>query len=466
MLQKTFAARVAILSLLCIGATQAQEAAKQTQATAKPAQDLANQTLETRLDDYMNALTALHRFGGAVLVARDGVPVLAKGYGFANAEWQVANAPTVKFRVGSITKQFTATLIMMLQNDGKLAVSDPVCKFVPACPAAWRPITLHQILTHTAGVPEYTELPSFKRTQALPATPAQLLARFKSLPLDFKPGTKFKYSNSGYVLLGFVLERVTGTPYATLLKTRIFDVVHMDDSGYDDNAAIIPHRAAGYTSRRGQLANAAYIDMTIPYAAGSIYSTVKDLLKWDQALYTTALLPKGSLDAMFTPYKAIAGYGWAIDTQFGHKMISHNGGIDGFVSNIARYPDDKVTIIVLSNLEMAPIGPLAKDLAAIVFDQPYTIPAEANYISLAQPTLALLAGRYRVDVAPDIVVEIIPAQDGVVCHVQGQTFRLRPETTTKFSSEDAMASLVFDGDGSKPPPGLVFNGQFKATRIP
>ena len=459
MSKKRIAAQVAILAFLCVSATQAQDPAKQNQAPAKPA-------LESRLDAYLNALAALNRFSGAVLVARNGVSVLDRGYGLANAEWQIANAPTVKFRVGSITKQFTATLVMMLQKDGKLTTSDPLCKFVPACPAAWRQITLHQILTHTAGIPDYTELPSFKTTQALAATPAQLVARFKALPLDFKPGTKFKYSNSGYVLLGFVLERVSGTPYATLLKDRILDVVHMDDSGYDDNAAIIPRRAAGYTTHNGKLANAAFIDMTIPYAAGSIYSTVKDLLKWDQALYTTALLPKALLDAMFTPYKAIAGYGWAIDTQFGHKMISHNGGIDGFVSNIARYPDDKVTIIVLSNLETAPIGTISKDLAAIVFDQPYTMPAEAHYISLAKPALALLAGRYRVDVAPDIIVEIIPAQNGVVCHVQGQTFQLRPETATKFSSEDAMASLIFDGDGSKAPPGLVFNGQFKATRIP
>jgi CubicO group peptidase (beta-lactamase class C family) len=452
MLTRKIGGLIATLAFLCSAATHAADPPKQA--------------LETKLDAYLKALTGLNRFSGAVLVARDGVPVLDKGYGFANAEWQIANAPTVKYRVGSITKQFTATLLMMLQNDGKLAVSDPVCKFVPACPTAWRSITLHQILTHTAGIPDYTELPTFKTTQALGASPKQLVERFKALPLEFKPGEKFMYSNSGYVLLGFVIERVSGVSYATLLKTRIFDVVHMNDTGYDDNAAIIAHRAAGYTTHDGKLANAAYIDMTVPYAAGSIYSTVEDLLKWDQALYTTALLPKASLDAMFTPYKAIAGYGWAIDTQFGHKMISHNGGIDGFVSNIARYPDDKVTIIVLSNLETTPIGTMAKDLAAIVFEQPYTIPAQAHYISLGKPALALLAGRYRVDVAPDIVVEIIPAENGVVCHVQGSTFNLRAETATKFSSEDAMASLVFDGDGSKTAPGLVFNGQFKATRIP
>jgi CubicO group peptidase (beta-lactamase class C family) len=443
---------IVTLALLCSSTTSAANA--------------PGEALEPKLDAYLKALTALNRFSGAVLVARDGVPILDKGYGFANAEWQIANTPAAKYRVGSITKQFTATLIMMLQNDGKLAVTDPVCKFVEACPSAWRAITLHQILTHTSGIPDYTELPTFKTTQALSATPKELVARFKALPLEFKPGEKFKYSNSGYVLLGLVIERVSGVAYATLLKTRIFDVVHMSDSGYDNNAAIISHRASGYTTRGGKLANAAYIEMTVPYAAGSIFSTVDDLLKWDQALYTTALLPKASLDAMFTPYKAIAGYGWAIDTQFGHQMISHNGGIDGFVSNIARYPDDKVTIIVLSNLETAPIGTMAKDLAAIVFDQPYTMPAQAHYIALAKPAIALLAGRYRVDVAPDIIIEIVPTENGVICHVQGQTFKLQPETASKFSSEDAMASVVFDGDGSKAAPGLIFNGQFKATRIP
>lgn len=436
-------------------------------ASGAHAGDVNSRAIAEKLDSYMQVSTALNRFSGAVLVAKNGVPILSKGYGFANAEWQVPNSASAKYRVGSITKQFTATLVMMLQEQGRLKVGDQICKFVPACPAAWAPITLHQVLTHTAGIPEYTELPGFKNTQSLPSTPEQLVARFKNLRLDFKPGEKFKYSNSGYVLLGYIVERISHASYAALLKKEIFDPVHMNDSGVDDNYAIIPRRAAGYIMHNGQLANAGFIDMSVPFAAGSIYSTVEDMLKWDQALYTTSLLPQKALDAMFTPYKAIAGYGWAIDTQFGRKMISHNGSVDGFVSNIARYPDDKVTIIVLANLETAPIGTIAKDLAAIVFDQPYTLPARAHYIDMVPTALAGLMGRYRVDVAPDIIIEIAPgsSRGAISCQVQGETFQLRPESAVKFSSEDAMAIVTFAGDGSAPPSGLTFNGQFKATRI-
>ena len=205
--------------------------------------------------------------------------------------------------------------------------------------------------------------------------------------------------------------------------------------------------------------------MSVPFAAGALYSTVSDLLLWDQALYTTKLLPQKALDAMFTPYTSILGYGWAIDQQFGRKIISHNGMVNGFVGNIARYPNDSLTVIVLSNLETAPIDVISKDLAAIQFDKPYAMPKERHVVRLDPPILNRYVGRYQLDAAHDIVVEITQRPTGLTCQVQGQSFALQPESETTFSSEDGSAKVEFSIAPKGAVDMLVFNGQHKATRM-
>ena len=330
-------------------------------AQTKPAGD----DLQARVDERLGAAVKANQFSGAVLVARDGRVLVSKGYGMANFETETPNTPQTIFRLGSITKQFTATAILMLQEQGKLSVQDSICKYVADCPAAWQPITLHHLLSHTGGVPNFTSFPDYQKTMALPTTVEGLIARFKDQPLDFQPGEKWSYSNSGYVLLGHVVEKVSGQSYEAFLQERIFAPLGMKNTGYDHNATVLPRRAAGYMPQGNMMLNARYLDMTIPFSAGALYSTVEDLYLWDQALYTEKLLSKKSLDAMFTPVKNNYGYGWGIDTHQGLKRIAHSGGIDGFVTFIARYPEAKAVVIVLCNNMRSNPNAVAGDLAKL-----------------------------------------------------------------------------------------------------
>ena len=280
------------------------------------------------VDEYMQALFKVDRFSGAILVAKEGKVIRSAGFGLANAEWNIANQADTKFRIGSVTKQLTAMAIMTLRERGRLQVSDPIYNYLPDCPSAWRPITIH-LLTHTSGIPDYASFADFAQTQTLPTTPQALIARFRDKPLEFPPGDKFQYSNSGYVLLGLIIERVSGQLYQDFLQRNIFDVLKMNDSGYDANSTILLHRAAGYKKGGGKLQNAKYIDTSVAYAAGALYSTVNDLMIWDQALYTDKLVSQKSIQQIFTPYKQIVGYGWAIGTMFNRRELSAsvtNGG--------------------------------------------------------------------------------------------------------------------------------------------
>jgi CubicO group peptidase (beta-lactamase class C family) len=268
---------------------------------------------------------------------------------------------------------------LILQERGKLNVHDKIKKHFAEAPKAWEEITIEHLLTHTSGIPNYTESLEFLRTLPVRVTLKELIAKFKDRPLDFKPGAKFKYSNSGYIILGQIIETASGKNYPTFMKEAIFGPLDMKDTGYDNATAIIKHRASGYTRRLGiVLTNCDYIDMSIPHAAGALYSTVLDLLKWDQALYSDKLLPRKSLESMFTPHKDNYGYGWIIDTKFGSPRYLHGGGIMGFVTTIERYPDEKLLVVALSNLENAPVWSVGSDLAAMAKGGKYTMPGAGD----------------------------------------------------------------------------------------
>ena len=331
--------------------------------------DRAHTDLAPRADEYLSAETRAGRFSGAALIARDGKVLFSRGYGFANAEHEVPNTPQTKFRLGSVTKQFTAMAIMILQERGKLSTQDPVAKYVPDCPDAWRDITLHHVLTYTAGIPNLTTFPDYRQTMMLPSSIASTVARFKNRPLEFKPGERFQYSNSGYILLGYIIELVSGGSYEDFLRRNIFEPLKMADSGYDHYEPVLKHRAAGYARPVGKSINAPYQDMSIPHGAGALYSTTEDLLRWDQALYTGQLVSQKSIETIFTPNKNNYAYGWMVSEQFGRKEISHGGQINGFSSFIARYPADKVCVIVLSNFGQTKPRQISLDLAAMLFGE-------------------------------------------------------------------------------------------------
>ena len=337
-------------------------------------------TLQKKIDELVEGHMKTNGFSGAVLLAKDGKPLVAKGYGFANVEWQVPNTTTTKFRIGSITKQFTSMIVMQLREQGKIKLEDSMCLYVSPCPDTWKPVTIHHLLTHTSGIPTYTAIPAWRETNMMPKTTDQIIAFFRGMPLQWTPGERYAYNNSGYFLLGVIIERITGKKYEQALQEMILTPVGLADTGYDWTKTIITKRAAGYTGRGATLANAAPLDMQHPYAAGSMYSTVEDLLKWDQALYTTKLLPEAAKQVMWTPFRDNYAYGWNIvpanaDMFGGHRRIAHGGGINGFSANFVRLPDPKVTVIVLGNNESASSSTVARDIMAIYYGHQYAVPS-------------------------------------------------------------------------------------------
>jgi CubicO group peptidase (beta-lactamase class C family) len=337
------------------------------------------QDLNGKVDEYMNA-AAQSSFTGAVLVSRDGKVLFAKGYGQANEEFSLPNATDTKFRLGSITKQFTAASILLLQERGKLNVSDPICKFLTNCPKTWEPITIHHLLTHTSGIPSYTDVKSpeeFRQLSLMTVTPAGFVETFKSKPLEFAVGERFKYNNSGYFLLGYLIESISGQSYEAFLRENVFGPLKMTNSGYDSHDRILRNRATGYANRNGARINSDYLDMTVPYAAGALYSTVDDLLTWTEALFSGKLLTAKSLEAMLTVNLGNYAYGVVVSLMHNRRVVSHAGGINGFNTELARFPDERVTIVVLRNADYGMPAParIVESLAAIVFGERYELPS-------------------------------------------------------------------------------------------
>ncbi|MBD2753469.1 serine hydrolase [Spirosoma validum] len=337
------------------------------------------QTKAEKIDALVRQYVSNRQFNGSILVADKGKVILKKGYGMANMEWNIPNTASTKFRLGSITKQFTSMLIMQLVEQGKLKLDGKITDYLPDYPkATGSKITIHHLLTHTSGIPSYTSFPKFFETMSRdPYTPDAFVKKFSDLPLEFEPGSRFSYDNSGYFLLGVIIEKVTGKPYADVLKEAIFDPLAMKDTGYDLAGPIISKRASGYEKRSEGYVNAPYLDMSIPYAAGSLYSTVEDLYHWDQALYTDKLLAdSASKTTMYTPFLNHYAYGWGVGNiavgqlKDSLLLIEHSGGINGFNTLISRIPADKRLVVLLNNTGGAPLSAIRKNILSILYNQP------------------------------------------------------------------------------------------------
>lgn len=310
-----------------------------------------------QIDALVRQYAELGQFGGAVLVAESGKVILERGYGLANMEWRVPNTPDTRFRLGSITKQFTATVIMQLVEEGKLSLDARLVDVLPGYRKdTGEKVTVRHLLNHTSGIPSYTSDPRFKsEVSRNPYTVADMVSKLCSGDLEFEPGGTFKYNNCGYVLLGAIIERLDGRPYEAALKARVLDRVGMADTGYDRSEVILERRAQGYERTPEGPVNASFIDMSLPYAAGALYSTVLDLYKWDQALYGETVLTERAKAQMFTPGRGAYGFGWGITKRpigagtAERTVVSHGGGIDGFTSLIARVPADRHLVVLLNN---------------------------------------------------------------------------------------------------------------------
>jgi CubicO group peptidase (beta-lactamase class C family) len=319
--------------------------------------------------DYVRAeMERQHIPGVALLVARGGKIVRAEGFGLSNVELQVPVKPETVFQSGSMGKQFTATAVMMLVEEGKVGLDDPLTKYFPDAPPSWKEVTVRELLSHTAGFTDYPKKFNFRKDW----TEAELLKVVEGIPLAYPPGTKWDYSNLGYLTLGLLIHHVTGEFYGDFLQQRIFQPLGMTTTRIISEADIVPNRAAGYRLVKGELKNQEWVaPMVNTTADGSLYFSILDLAKWDAALYTEKLLKRSSLDLMWTPVKLKNGqpnkdgygFGWFISEKKGHRIIGHDGAWQGFKSAIARYVDDQLTVVALANLEQAKPEDIATHVA-------------------------------------------------------------------------------------------------------
>jgi CubicO group peptidase (beta-lactamase class C family) len=331
-----------------------------------------------KVDDVISGEMAKQHIPGLALsVMRDGAVIKAQGYGLSNVELDVPVKPETIFQTGSVGKQFTATAVMMLVEERKVNLDDPISKYLPGTPATWNAIRVRHLLTHTSGIPDY-EADSKKGEAALinlhtDYTEDDLLRKFETLALDFQPGDSWKYSNTGYVLLGILIHKVTGTFYGDMLQDRIFKPLGMNATRIINEADIIPNRAAGYRLVKGELKNQEWVSPSLNTTAdGALYTNVLDMAKWDAALYTEKLLKRASFGQMWTPVRlndgrrATYGFGWGVRNVNGHLLYEHGGAWQGFTTNIARYVDDKLTIVILTNLDSQHCNPtkIAHEVAA------------------------------------------------------------------------------------------------------
>jgi CubicO group peptidase (beta-lactamase class C family) len=325
----------------------------------------------TQIDSLVTAYTHNAEFVGSILVAKNGKILLKKGYGYSDADQQILNNETTVYNIASVTKTFTAALILKLQEEGKLSVKDTLGKYYPGYPQG-STITIHQLLTHTSGIHDYLQTKEFQQVDQTKAfTLEQMIAFFKDKPLDFEPGSKFRYSNSGYTMLGYIIEKVTGMSYSHALEAYIFKPLHMRHSSFGPPDTLVTKPATGYLYYYKNFKKPSFrVNPSISYATGAIYSTVEDLYIWHNALQKGRFLSKKTLAEAYKKDKFNYGYGWFTDSVYGKQRVSHDGNIPGYKSNINRFPDDDVCVIALSNSNNSGVGGMVRNILDIIYHQP------------------------------------------------------------------------------------------------
>ncbi|QEC53580.1 CubicO group peptidase (beta-lactamase class C family) [Anseongella ginsenosidimutans] len=387
----TFTARILLAGLFTLASAS---------LLAQPRQDTAA-SLSQKLDEYLLSAAGQYRFNGAALVARRGKILLNKGYGWQDAASKAPNDTSTVFPILSITKSFTSTVILSLQEEGKLSVKDPLSKYFPDFPKGGQ-ITLRHLLSHTSGIYNYTN-DIGKEDSAIicyPVPKQRILDIFYNKRLEFKPGKQFSYNNSGFFLLGMIVEKVTGKPYEQVVRERIFEPLGMNRSGFDFIHLPEEVKARGYdrlTAEEQRPSNP--WDSTVSYAAGSIYSTTNDMYKWARAVAHQELISKESWEQAFTPYRDRYGYGWWIDTLFGHRYVTHSGGGFGFMSNLMYFPEEDVTIMLFNNFGDygQSLHQINTGLSAIMFNKRYDLWTSREIVEVPEKILKSYTGTYTLD---------------------------------------------------------------------
>jgi len=360
-----------------------------------------------KLDALIDAYAKLYKFNDSALVAKNGVILLNKGYGYRNATDKVANNEQTIFQLGSVTKQFTSAVILKLQEEKKLSVSDKLSKYFPGYPKG-DSITIEQLLTHTSGIYNYTNDGKFMANEVTkPANREMMMALFKDKPLDFSPGSSWSYSNSGYSLLGYIIEAVTKKPYEQAVRKYIFTPLKMTHSGFDFTHLKSNEKAIGYFKLNDkEKVEAPIVDSSVSFSAGAIYSTIGDLYLWHKALQKNSILSREQQEKAYTPVKNRYGYGWSIDSIEGKRRVSHGGGIHGFITTIARVPEDDICIVLLSNASNTTVGEISKSIFAILYGKEYELPKERTEIKLPEEKLKEYVGEYELNKDLHVVISL------------------------------------------------------------
>lgn len=360
--------------------------------------------LPERLAAHLDAYAALWSFHGAVAVAREGAVVLERAYGFADAALGVPNAVGTRFRIWSLTKRFTAAAVLLLAERGRLRLDDPLARFFPDAPGLDPRITLAHCLSHASGIPNYSALPDSRRVfQRVHHEPAELLALFAGWAPESEPGAAFRYSNTGYWFLGEVVARAADRPYADFLAREVLAPLGLADTGVDDGRSIVPGMASGHHLDGDGLIRCGYVDMDLVRASGGMYATAADLLRWDRALRDGRLLSAAAVARMETSGLGGYGLGVRVDSDRGRRHVHHGGGCEGFLAELHAYPDDDLSLAVLSNTGFANVGGLAHDLAALVFGEPVASPSRPAAVEWPEALVAERLGRYE---APGLRLEV------------------------------------------------------------
>jgi CubicO group peptidase (beta-lactamase class C family) len=404
-----------------------------------------------KVDKLLAAVYKPNETGATVLIARKGTVLYKKALGMANLELDVPMQIDHVFRIGSISKQFTAVAILQLFEKGKLNLQDDIKKFIPDYPTHGYTITVEHLLNHTSGIKSYTSMNEWDdQVRRKDFTPAALVDYFKNQPMDFSPGTKWEYNNSGYFLLGFIIEKISGQTYQEYIKDNIFKPLSMTNSYYGDHIPLIKNRVSGYEPSKDGVANADFLSMTQPYAAGSLLSTVEDLFKWHQAVHSYKLVKKEILDKAFVSSKLLNGkstnygYGWFMGNLQGSPTIEHSGGINGSLTNAIYLPNEDVFVTVFSNCTCKPPSEVSTKIAGLLINKPF---GEHKEITVAGIDLNKYTGVYENENGEQRTIRIdsnkLTSQRG-----GGTVYKIKPYANNKYFFENSMSLLEFTADAT------------------
>ncbi len=412
---------------------------------------VAQSDVSGKLDELITAYANVNLFNGSALVEKDGKILLNKGYGYSNVSKKIKNTTDSKYQIYSITKSITATLILKLVEEARLSLTDKLSKFYPSFPMG-DSITIENLLTHTSGIYNYNN------DFSMPVNSEKSMLQFlRTQPLDFSPGTDWNYSNTGYFLLGFIIQKVTGLPYETAVRKFIFGPLKMTSSGFNYKALVDNKKTTGYTILYNDTSNVATLyDNNELFAAGGIYSTTEDLHKFHVAMQTNKIINENLTSRAYTPFRNNYGYGWFIDSISGKRVISHSGGASGFRTNLIRIPEDDLCIILLCNSENSDVTAIKKKLLNLIFNQPYKLPVKIN---IPRDKLSKMQGVFSV--APSLSIYISEKHGRLTARpsMQSETLLL-PEKENLFYVDAIDGYIEFpENKGSYDTLRLIQNGE-------